>query len=603
MKPRTIFLIPALVAATWGAFIGTTFAQSELLTFDDLSGFEDPVPNGYGGLQWNNFSSYNTVVYASFGGLNGDNNGVVSLSNVVFNAGAEPAFISGGLFNLNSAYLMATWNDGLKVEVQGFVGATMTYDNTYTVGTQGSTLITFNYLGVDKVEFISSGGVPHGFTSGGPGTHFAMDNLSVTIFETFSYVISNNTVTITGHSGNLSNPSMLVIPGIIAGLPVVSIGTSAFSGISMIEVRIPNTVTNIGSSAFSGCSSLAQVTLPTGLKTVQGGTFSGCSSLTNVVIPEGVTEIGAAAFQGCTNLTTIAIPASTVSIAVPATWGIGSSPFDNCASLSAINVDPLNSAYSSLGGVLLNEDQSKVLLCPPGKRGNYVIPDSVIVVGDSAFANCSNLANVTIGASVADLGYHAFDSCISLTNITIPDSVTYIQDARGGCRGNCVDGGVFGGCTSLTNVVIGKGLTYLGVGAFSGCSNLLSVYFKGNAPALGSIVPGLAYVFENYGGTDPSTVYYLPGTTGWSSTLAGRPALLWNPQIQPGDASFGIRLNGFGFSITGTSNIPVVIEACINLGAGSCVPLQICTLTNGLVYFSDPQWTNHPSRFYRIRSP
>jgi hypothetical protein len=108
------------------------------------------------------------------------------------------------------------------------------------------------------------------------------------------------------------------------------------------------------------------------------------------------------------------------------------------------------------------------------------------------------------------------------------------------------------------------------------------------------------YVF---GGDDSTTVYYLPGTTGWGSTFASRPAVLWNPQIQASDASFGVRPNSFGFNITGTADIPLVIEASTNFAAGLWVPLQSCTLTNGLVYFSDRRRTNYPSRLYRVRSP
>ena len=188
-----------------------------------------------------------------------------------------------------------------------------------------------------------------------------------------------------------------------------------------------------------------------------------------------------------------------------------------------------------------------------------------------------------------------------LTRLTIPDSVTNIQDAPVGRAG--VYGGVFWGCTSLTNVIVGKGLSYLGIGVFNACRNLLGVYFKGNAPTNSVYVDGPIWgpgVFL-YGASP--TVYYLSGTTGWGSTYAGRPAVLWNPQIQTSDASFGVRQNGFGFSITGTADIPVVIEACTNLVAGSWVPLQSCTLTNGLVYFGDSQWRNYPNRFYRIRSP
>ena len=79
--------------------------------------------------------------------------------------------------------------------------------------------------------------------------------------------------------------------------------------------------------------------------------------------------------------------------------------------------------------------------------------------------------------------------------------------------------------------------------------------------------------------------------------------MLWNPLIQTGDGSFGLRSNRFGFTITGTTNIPIVVEACTNLANRGWVPLQSCTLTNGSLYFSDAQRTNYPARLYRIRSP
>jgi len=96
---------------------------------------------------------------------------------------------------------------------------------------------------------------------------------------------------------------------------------------------------------------------------------------------------------------------------------------------------------------------------------------------------------------------------------------------------------------------------------------------------------------------------YLPGKTGWGSTFAGRPAVLWNPQAQTHDSSFGVRSNRFGFNIAGTAGIPLVVETTTNLSGAGWTIVQNCTLTNGSIYFSDPQWTNHPRGFYRIRSP
>jgi hypothetical protein len=47
----------------------------------------------------------------------------------------------------------------------------------------------------------------------------------------------------------------------------------------------------------------------------------------------------------------------------------------------------------------------------------------------------------------------------------------------------------------------------------------------------------------------------------------------------------------------------VVVEACTNLANPDWQPVQTNLLATGSVYFSDPQWTNYPGRFYRLRSP
>ena len=122
----------------------------------------------------------------------------------------------------------------------------------------------------------------------------------------------------------------------------------------------------------------------------------------------------------------------------------------------------------------------------------------------------------------------------------------------------------------------------------------------GNAPSFGG-----TNVFYN---DTNITVYYLPGSIGWGSTFIGVPTKLWNPQSQTGDGSFGMQTNQFGFNITGSSNLVIVVEAASNLANPIWSPVSTNTLntftaTNGTSYFSDPQWTNYPGRFYRLRSP
>jgi hypothetical protein len=80
-------------------------------------------------------------------------------------------------------------------------------------------------------------------------------------------------------------------------------------------------------------------------------------------------------------------------------------------------------------------------------------------------------------------------------------------------------------------------------------------------------------------------------------------SVLWNPQIQTINASFGVRTNRFGFNITGSSGLVIVVEACTNLSNPVWTSVGTNTLTGGSSYFSDPRWTNYPGRLYRLRSP
>jgi hypothetical protein len=64
-----------------------------------------------------------------------------------------------------------------------------------------------------------------------------------------------------------------------------------------------------------------------------------------------------------------------------------------------------------------------------------------------------------------------------------------------------------------------------------------------------------------------------------------------------------VRTNQFGFNISWASGMVVVVEASASPSTSAWSPLRTNTLTGESFYFSDPQWTNHPARFYRIRWP
>jgi hypothetical protein len=67
--------------------------------------------------------------------------------------------------------------------------------------------------------------------------------------------------------------------------------------------------------------------------------------------------------------------------------------------------------------------------------------------------------------------------------------------------------------------------------------------------------------------------------------------------------SFGLQSKGFGFIISWATNASVVVEASPTLTGPTWFPVATNTLTGGTSSFADPQWTNYPGRFYRLRSP
>jgi hypothetical protein len=246
------------------------------------------------------------------------------------------------------------------------------------------------------------------------------------------------------------------------------------------------------------------------------------------------------AFYLCTGLTSVTIPDSVTSI--------GYGAFYQCVGLPSIT-----------------------------------LPDSLTIIGDSAFSVCLDLTSVTIPNGVTNIGIGAFSDCHSLAFVKLGNSITTIGKAA------------FWNC-SLTKITIPDSVTSIGDSAFFDCINMTGVYFRGNAPSIGASV----FADDNH-----ATVYFLPGTAGWGSVtwFGGIPAVLWNPQVQTNGASFGVRTNRFGFTITGASNLVVVVESCTNLTNPTWSPVETKSLTGGSSYFSDPQWTNYPARFYRLRSP
>ena len=100
-----------------------------------------------------------------------------------------------------------------------------------------------------------------------------------------------------------------------------------------------------------------------------------------------------------------------------------------------------------------------------------------------------------------------------------------------------------------------------------------------------------------------ATVYYLPGTSGWGSTYAGRPARLWNPVASNVAAPSSV--TPFSFAITGTPGIPVAIEARPTLSTGVWERVLTTRIpSGGVLEFTDAADTiSDSARYYRVVAP
>lgn len=203
----------------------------------------------------------------------------------------------------------------------------------------------------------------------------------------------------------------IVIPEKVKGVPVTSIGRSAFSHCeNLTSVTIPNSVKSIGGRAFEYCSNLKTITIPTSVTSISGGfAFEGTPWLKSkqkenplvvvngilidgstcsgaVDIPDSVKVIGHSAFWGCENITSVVIP-DTVTI-------IDVQSFYNCTNLTSVT-----------------------------------IPDSVRKINTFAFEDCKSLKSITLPASVNSIWFSAFVNCTSLTSATIMNPNCEIYDA------------------------------------------------------------------------------------------------------------------------------------------------------------------------------
>ena len=241
------------------------------------------------------------------------------------------------------------------------------------------------------------------------------------------------TVTITKYTGT---ESTVILPSTISSWPVTKIGEDALKDNTTItSVTIPDSVTEIGSNAFAGCTNLTSVNYAGDWSnlTIQSGNPAVQDAANEQLFDFKFTPDNTAVI-----VTNYKCKGTAADVTIPSRYkgkpvtAIGHAAF-------------FNSAVTSV-----------------------TIPDSVTSIDDNAFGFCSQLTNISIPNSVTYIGFSAFAHCTSLKSITLPSSLSSISEA------------LFSGCSQLTTIHIPVSVTSIGNNAFADCPSLMTVTYPGS---------------------------------------------------------------------------------------------------------------------------
>jgi len=287
---------------------------------------------------------------------------------------------------------------------------------------------------------------------------------------------------------NKPQTSLIEFPGGVGGsytLPasVTNIG-QAFIGNSLTAISV-----NPANAIYTNLAGVLFDKSKTFLISYPGGAPGGYT------VPSNVTTIVSAAFEYSTGVTNVTIGTNVSSIGLFA--------FYDCPNLAAMSVNPTNSFYSSTNGVLFDKNKTTLIQYPIAISGSYLVPGTVVNIGDGAFNDASGLTSIVTPNSVTNIAQQAFYGCLNLSGVALGNSVQSIGP------------NAFFLCSSLTDLVFPASLTSLGQYACGGCQRLSGVCFEGNQPTNG----GSVFYFD----TALSTICYMNGTTGWDTNYDGIP--------------------------------------------------------------------------------
>lgn len=275
----------------------------------------------------------------------------------------------------------------------------------------------------------------------------------------FNYEVEDNEAVIYGRSDDVpeeQRTGTLEIPDKLGDFKVTKIMSYAFNGSQYEEIKVPDSVTYIGSSAFADNYKLKKVQLPKNLTAVESNLFNRCEALGSIDIPRKVEYIGAYAFLGCISLKAVTLPDSVKEVQGYA--------FYDCYKLKDIT---WSAQLQSIGSCAFYKNYA---------LASAKIPAKVKRIEDQAFGNCQGLKTIQFKNPSTKLGTAVFSNCSSLTKTVVPAKIKTIPERT------------FYKCKSIRQLRLPSSVKIVKREAFRGCESLKKVKLNGNIYALGDSV-------------------------------------------------------------------------------------------------------------------
>ena len=322
--------------------------------------------------------------------------------------------------------------------------------------------------------------------------------------------------------------------------PITKIPANAFYIKNSLtgDLVIPNSVKEIGRSAFNGCTGFnGTLTLSNKLETIGSYAFNNCSGFTgSLILPNSLTTIGKIAFFGCKGFKDLTL-SNALSV-------IPEMAFCNCTSLTGDLVIPNsvkeigNSAFDSCTGfngtlTLSNKLEtigSAAFLNCSGFTGSLILPNSLTTIGKMAFQECEGFTELTLSNALSVIPTQVFNRCKSLSgNLVIPASVKEIGRLA------------FNSCTALngdsenqSQITLPESLEKINDGVFSSCNKIKTIKFQslpeGISKSIGAqktvSLSDDSYISDKASGTVNEISYTRTMTSNWGTLVLPYPLTL-----------------------------------------------------------------------------